>query len=217
MIATGIDAQEVRQMLTFVADKIIKEEAHLNALDAALGDGDHGITMRIGFEAIARKIAELDSGAGLDRLFTEAGMTFMGATGGAIGVVMGKMLMAAGRTLTSHTRLGADELRDILNSMRTSVSNSGKVEEGDKTILDAILGACQSLSGDEPDLLDALGKAAGGAEASAQKTASMVCRVGRASRLGTRTLGHPDPGAISFAIILRTMSDWACAKVEEST
>jgi dihydroxyacetone kinase-like protein len=217
MVETEISPQELREMMVFVADRVSKAEAHLNSLDAALGDGDHGITMRLGFGAIVRRIAELDSTVGLDKLFLEAGATFMDATGGAIGVVMGKMLMAAGRSLRMRTRLGVVELRDALASMQASVANSGKVKPGDKTILDAISAAYLSLTGDEVNLLEALGKAASAAEASAQNTANLVCRVGRASRLGDRTLGHPDPGAVSFSIILRAMSDWLGAKKNSMT
>ena len=83
---------------------------------------------------------------------------------------------------------------------------------GDKTILDAVHASNQAMaSPDAQDIVDLafiVSKAAQAAEKAAQDTAGMICRVGRASRLGARTLGCPDPGSVSFGIILRAMADW---------
>src|SRR6185295_10941766 len=99
MSITAIDRRGLSQMLIFVANEIIRREADLNALDAAVGDGDHGITMRIGFEAIRDRLAELDPATTIDGILRESGMAFLGATGGAIGVVMGKKPVAGGTAL----------------------------------------------------------------------------------------------------------------------
>ena len=212
MSETGIGVQDFREMIVFVAGKIAKEEVHLNSLDAALGDGDHGITMQLGFEAVVRKLGELDAQAGIDRLLDEAGMAFMAATGGASGVVFGKMFMGGAHSLKGTRRFGPREFKSLLRAMESSVSGAVKVKPGDKTVLDAVAGACQSIADSEDTLLKAFTKAATAAEAAAQGTANMICRVGRASRLGERSLGHPDPGAVSFSIILRAMADWLAAR-----
>ena len=199
-------------MMVFAAGRITEEEAHLNALDAAVGDGDHGITMQLGFEAVTRKLGELDLETGIDKLLVETGMTFMAATGGASGVVFGKMFMAGGRALKGLRQLGPGELKSLLKAMESSVSSAGKVKPGDKTVLDAIASASQSIADSEAPLGEVFTKAASASEAAAQGTANMICRVGRASRLGDRALGHPDPGAVSFSIILRAMADWLAAR-----
>ena len=208
MPETGIGAQDFREMIISVAGKIAQEEARLNSLDAALGDGDHGITMQLGFEAVARKLGELDMQTGIDNLLVEAGMAFMAATGGASGVVFGKMFMAGGRSLKGLRQFGPPEFKSLLKAMELSVSSAGKVKPGDKTVLDAVASAFQSIADSEAPLLEVFTKAATASEAAAQGTANMLCRVGRASRLGDRALGHPDPGAVSFSIILRAMADW---------
>jgi len=208
MPETGIGAQDFREMIISVAGKIAQEEARLNSLDAALGDGDHGITMQLGFEAVARKLGELDMQTGIDNLLVEAGMAFMAATGGASGVVFGKMFMAGGRSLKGLRQFGPPEFKSLLKAMELSVSSAGKVKPGDKTVLDAVASAFQSIADSEASLLEVFTKAATASEAAAQGTANMLCRVGRASRLGDRALGHPDPGAVSFSIILRAMADW---------
>jgi dihydroxyacetone kinase len=135
-------------------------------------------------------------------------MAFMSATGGASGVVFGKMFMAGGRSLKGLRQFGPPEFKSLLKAMESSVSSSGKVKPGDKTVLDAVASAFQSIADTEAPLLEVFTKAAAASEAAAQGTANMLCRVGRASRLGDRALGHPDPGAVSFSIILRAMADW---------
>jgi len=99
----------------------------------------------------------------------------------------------------------------MLSAMETAIAKAGRAKPGDKTILDAVHGANSALAGlnaTSDDLALLVSRAAQAANRAAQDTADMVCRVGRASRLGDRTLGCPDPGAVSFSIILREMAEW---------
>jgi len=211
MAITGIDQRSLSKMLVFVAGEIARHETELNDLDAAVGDGDHGITMRIGFEAIRDRLGQIDPATPIDGILRESGSAFLGATGGAIGVVMGKMLLAGGKALQGVLEIRAPHFRLLLTSMETSVAASGKVKPGDRTILDAIHGAAAATKASDSgaqDLDAIVDLAASAAQDAARSTAGMLCRVGRASRLGNRVLGHPDPGATSFAIILRAMHDW---------
>ncbi len=211
MAISQIDRHGLSQMLVFVAGEIARREAEFNALDAAVGDGDHGITMRIGFEAIRERLGQLDPATSIDGILRESGSAFLAATGGAIGVVMGKMLLAAGKALHGVQEIRAPEFRMLLNAMETSAAASGKVKPGDRTILDAIHGAVRATTACDCDAknLDAIvDLSASAAQDAARSTADMLCRVGRASRMGNRALGHADPGAMSFAIMLRAMHDW---------
>lgn len=196
-------------MLVFVAAEIERREAELNALDGAAGDGDHGITMRLGFEAIRDRLQQLDPATSTAEILRESGSVFLGVTGGAIGVVMGKLLMAGGKSLAGVPAIRPQGFRLLLAAMETSVAAGGKVKPGDRTILDAIHAASAAVANSEDEDLEAvMDRAATAAEQAAKSTADMLCRVGRASRLGNRVLGHPDPGATSFAIILRSMHAW---------
>ena len=209
MAPNSINAADLRQMLAFVSETMVREEAYLTSLDAAIGDGDHGITMRVGFNAIKQKVVSLAEGVGIDAVLREAGLSFMGATGGAIGVLLGKMLMAAGSSTKGQQEIGGAELRTLMSSMETALVAAGKAKPGDKTLLDAVHAANEALAGEvQPDLLSALTQASDGARRGAESTAQMPARVGRSSRLGDRALGNPDPGAISFSIILRAMAEW---------
>jgi len=207
----NITPSDLRRILCFVAEAIGKEEAHLNSLDAAIGDGDHGITMRVGFEAVKAKVGALDASVTIDGVLTESGVAFMGATGGAIGVLLGRMLMSAGAALQGCKEIGTRELRVLLNSMETAVASAGKAKPGDKTILDAVHAANQAVATTaeaDQSLPNMLSRASLAAGTAAQNTAGMRARIGRASRLGDRVLGHPDPGAVSFSIIMRAMAEW---------
>ena len=207
----NITPADLRRILCFVAETIGKEEAYLNSLDGAIGDGDHGITMRVGFEAVKATVGALDASVTIDGVLTESGAAFMGATGGAIGVLLGRMLMSAGAALQGCKGIGTSELRVLLNSMETAVASAGKAKPGDKTILDAVHAANQAVATTaeaDQSLPNMLSRASLAAGTAAQNTAGMRARVGRASRLGDRVLGHPDPGAVSFSIIMRAMAQW---------
>jgi phosphoenolpyruvate---glycerone phosphotransferase subunit DhaL len=219
MAISAIDQRCLSQTLMFVADEIARREAELNALDAAVGDGDHGITMRNGFEAIRERLGQLDPATPIDGILRESGTAFLGATGGAIGVVMGKMLMAGGKALQGVQEIRAAEFQLLLTAMEASVAATGKVKPGDRTILDAIHAAAAATTAGNSgtkDLDTTVDVAASAAEEAARGTAEMLCRVGRASRLGNRVLGHPDPGATSFAIILRATHEWIMSSAPDN-
>jgi len=203
----GINVQALRRCLNAAAAAILAAESQLNALDSAIGDGDHGITMRLGFEAVKESLLTLKESSGIDEVLKEAGSAFMGATGGAIGPLLGGMFIASGNALSGKTEIGPAEFKLMLQSMEGSLARMGKAKPGDKTILDAVHAACKAASEDErQEIGEVCGKAAAAAAEGAQKTASMLSAKGRSSRLGDRTLGHADPGAVSFSLILQAFA-----------
>ena len=214
MKSDRIYAQDLKEMLRFAGRRIEEDESRLNELDAAVGDGDHGITMRIGFQAIQATLDAVPPETSLTDVLKEAGKVFMGETGGAIGVIFGRMLIGGGNALTGVSEIGPAELKTLLDAMGASVVKAGKAQPGDKTLLDALHGACESLKTPPPcaSLAEAFSRAADGAEEGARSTADMLCRLGRGSRFGDRVIGHRDPGAVSFSLVLRSMADWVNAK-----
>jgi dihydroxyacetone kinase phosphoprotein-dependent L subunit len=208
MSAAKIDPAGLRRMLLAAADEIIRQEPRLNALDSAVGDGDHGITMRLGCEAVKMRLGELDDAAGFDTILQESGLAFLGVTGGAIGVILAKMLMGAGHAMSATAAMGAPEVKTMLEAMENAIARAGKAKPGDKTILDAVHAAAGAVD-INASASEALFQAAAAAKNAADETANMVCRIGRGSKLGDRTLGHPDPGAVSCSIILRAFADAA--------
>jgi dihydroxyacetone kinase phosphoprotein-dependent L subunit len=214
MTMTHISAMELREMLAYTGKRIEAEEPALTALDSAIGDGDHGITMRLGFQAIKKATAGLPENASISSVLTTAGNAFMGGTGGAIGVILGRALIAGGKALADAQQIGPEEFKTMLCAMEEGVVKVGRAKPGDKTLLDALHAAVVSLattSGND-SLEKIASRAADAGETGAQGTADIPCRLGRASRLGDRALGHRDPGAVSFSLILRAMSDWINGK-----
>jgi dihydroxyacetone kinase phosphoprotein-dependent L subunit len=207
--ALAIPAVEFRSALLHVCDAIQLQEPYLNRLDSAIGDGDHGITMRLGFSAVRKRLLEMPDEVAVGTLLVEAGKAFMRSTGGAIGVILGQALVSAGVTTGGTTELGLGELRSIFGAMEKAVAEKGKARPGDKTLLDPLHALNDALSTlpEGTAAADALVAAATAAEQGAKDTAAMSCRIGRASKLGERSLGHPDPGAVSFSLIVRALSE----------
>lgn len=211
MATTAIGAAELQEMLRYTADALAKEEPRLNALDAAIGDGDHGITVRLGFQAVRKAMENSSACTEIGAVLGGAGRAFMGATGGAIGIVLGKMLICGQDALKGRETLGVDEFKRWLKEMESTITAVGKAKPGDKTILDAVHAAAiatSTLSSERNNIAEAFLAAGQAAEKAANETANMLCKVGRASRLGERVLGHPDPGAVTFSIILHSFYRW---------
>ncbi len=210
-MVSAISPAGLQELLLAAGEAVEREEAKLNALDSAIGDGDHGITMRIGFQAIKKAIETLPPNSLPEQIWTVSGNAFMGSTGGAIGIILGRALIAAGEAMRGHTSLGVAEWKLCFQAMEQAVCKAGKAQPGDKTVLDALHGVNEALAAANEDMGSAelLSIASKGAEEAAAATANMMCRKGRASRLGDRALGHPDPGTVSLSIIARAMADRA--------
>ncbi|MGP8258311.1 MAG: dihydroxyacetone kinase subunit DhaL [Methanoregula sp.] len=208
----AISGAELRDALLHVCDVVQENEQHLNDLDSAIGDGDHGITMRIGFAAVRKRLLVLPADAASGALLVETGKTFMQSTGGAIGVILGRAFVASGIGIGGAKQMGSEEFRSCFAAMEKAVAQTGKAMPGDKTLLDplhALNEALSSLPAGTP-ASSLLAAAAAAAEKAAQGTADTPCRIGRASKLGDRALGHADPGAVSFALIVRALSESLC-------
>jgi dihydroxyacetone kinase-like protein len=217
-----MNSMGVRELFLAAGEAVERKEAHLNALDSAIGDGDHGITMRLGFQAVRKTIEALPSDVLPGEIFSAAGKAFMRSTGGAIGVLLGRALTAAGEAIQGRAGMGPADWRLCFKAMEETISATGKAKPGDKTLLDPLHAVNETLAqaGDVLETAELLTLAADTAERSAQGTASLLCRMGRASRLGDRALGHPDPGAVSFSMITRAMAnrahDLPCVAFSES-
>lgn len=200
-------------MLLQVADKIIAAEPELSEADRRLGDGDHGIGMQRGMEAAKAKLAETPDEATVGELFGAMGSAMMSSMGGASGVVFGSLFRAGSKALKeSPTEFTSQGLADLLSSAGETVMKRGGAKPGDKTMLDALVPAAEKAAKCTGlPIADALDQAATIAEAGRDASCDLIATMGRAKTLGERSIGHPDAGACSVAIILRTMADAAGA------
>ena len=180
---------------------LIDHVEELTALDAAIGDGDHGLNMKRGALAIRAKLPELETKNLNDALKT-MGMTCMSTIGGSSGPVFGTLLVTLGKELPEHP--AAADVAQALAAGIAALSRLGKVEVGHKTLLDVLDPVQKVLAAGGDDLVARVKQCAFD---SAQATAAMDAIKGRASFLGDRALGHVDPGSRSMALIIGTLCD----------
>ncbi len=203
MAELALDTEVVTEMLRGVAHAVIAQVDVLTDADLAIGDGDHGIGMRRGFEAAL--IALEATPATIDVAFRTTGMAIMANTGGAAGAVFGTLFTGGAKAFAGCETITGDSFCGFLDAAQASVAKRGGVVEGQKTMLDALGPAARVAKGIE-GLPEAIAAAAQGAKDGAEATKDMIATTGKARSLGERSLGHPDPGAISVAIILDAMN-----------
>ncbi|WP_127996239.1 dihydroxyacetone kinase subunit DhaL [Piscinibacter defluvii] len=180
---------------------LVDHVEELTDLDSAIGDGDHGLNMKRGALAIQGKLPELEAKSLNDALKT-MGMTCMSTVGGSSGPVFGTLLVTLGKELPADPN-AADVARALAAGI-AALSRLGKVEVGQKTLLDVLDPVQKVLAAGGGDIVDRVRRCA---LDSAQATAQMDAIKGRASFLGERALGHVDPGSRSMALIIAALCD----------
>jgi dihydroxyacetone kinase-like protein len=194
-LSVAIDREALADLIETVSRSVIDHAEELTALDQAIGDGDHGLNMKRGFEAV---LAERDQYAGkpLPDALKAIGMTLVMKVGGASGPLYGTLFMSLAKDLpASPTR---DDLVRAAGTAIEAVKARGKAEVGQKTMLDVLVPAREALAaGADP---------VAAANAAAEATIPMKATRGRASFLGDRSIGHMDPGARSSALIIAAVS-----------
>ena len=194
--------------MTEVAVAVRAQRDRLTQLDAAIGDGDHGINMVRGFDAVEQALARQGGDPLPGQLLIACGKTLVATVGGASGPLWGSALRAAGRSLGDAAEIDAARLAAAVDAALAAIKELGAAELGDKTIVDALepaAAALRSAVGAGEPLSRAVDAAAAAAEEGARATSPLQARKGRASYLGERSIGHQDPGATSTALILRAL------------
>jgi dihydroxyacetone kinase-like protein len=191
------------------AQALREQREYLTGLDAAIGDGDHGINMDRGFTAVLEKLpggwaAEADVGT----ILKTVGTTLVSTVGGASGPLYGTAFLRAGTALAGKQDLQPSDVAAGLEAALEGIQARGRAQRGEKTMVDALAPAVDALkaalAAGQP-LTDALRTAADAAEQGMQATIPMVATKGRASYLGERSAGHQDPGATSTVLLLQAM------------
>ena len=213
-----MDAATITSWMREINVVVRAERDHLVQLDAAIGDGDHGTNMVRGFEAVDLAIkgaVEADGGAPPGKLLILAGRTLVSTVGGASGPLWGSALRSGGRVLGDQPNFGGGQLVEVLAAALASVKDLGTASVGDKTMVDALEPAVETLRARlaEGVALDrALEDAASAAETGMRATIPIQARKGRASYLGERSIGHQDPGATSTTLILGALASTVSAE-----
>lgn len=196
----GPDTQ--RALIECAASIIGDHAEELTRLDQAIGDGDHGVNMKRGFDAIAKateEIAGLPPGPALQK----AGMLLVMSVGGASGPLYGSLLMGMAKAAPDRIATRKD-VTEMLAEGVTAVKNRGKSDAGAKTMLDVLVPVLAALRDGHRPAVDA---ARAAADAGLAATKEMKATKGRASFLGERSIGHLDPGARSSALLVHAVCD----------
>ncbi|WP_205327282.1 dihydroxyacetone kinase family protein [Glycomyces sp. YM15] len=195
--------------LDAMAEAIDAAADELGRLDSVAGDGDHGIGMRRGVNAgrdAAR--AAIAAGAGAGTALTRCADAWSARAGGTSGAIWAAMLRELGGSLGDDTAPTRTDVAAGCSRARDAVMAFGKARVGDKTMVDAIVPFAETLNAAVADgrpLADAWSHAARAAQTAADRTADLAASLGRARSHGERSIGTPDPGAISFALLTRTV------------
>ncbi|MFP3578779.1 dihydroxyacetone kinase subunit DhaL [Arthrobacter sp. SIMBA_036] len=197
-------------VLAEVRDVVVEHEDELGKLDAIAGDGDHGIGMRRGVDAAAAA-GKAASGSSVQRILEAAGEAWSEKAGGTSGALWGSAVIAAGQSLANRETYASADAAAAVKAFVRAITELGKADPGDKTMVDALLpfrdAFLAELDGGTP-LDRALAAAAAAAQSAAAATAELRPLKGRARPLAEKSLGHPDPGAVSFGLIAARISQF---------
>jgi phosphoenolpyruvate---glycerone phosphotransferase subunit DhaL len=200
-------AAQLRRFLELFAARLKDRRAELTALDARIGDGDHGINMDRGFGAVGARLPEL-AAADLGATSKAVGMTLISTVGGASGPLYGTFFLRLATALGDTDAVDAARLGEALRAALEGVRQRGHAETDDKTMVDAMAPAVDAYQAAVPDGLEAALRAAADAAAVGRdRVTPLVARKGRASYLGERSAGHQDPGATSTTILFEALRD----------
>src|SRR3954454_21599400 len=195
-----ISVEELADWLREFGRLVTAHRDELTALDAAIGDADHGTNMERGMSAVVAGLG----GDTVAKLCKQAGMTLVSTVGGASGPLYGTFLLRFGSSAGDVAELDATGFATAMRAGLDGIVARGKAEREDKTMYDALAPAIEALEAGRGGPLDvALRTAAEAADKGRDATIEMLARKGRASYLGERSIGHQDPGATSAALLVR--------------
>ena len=185
-----------------------ENKEYLGRIDAIAGDGDHGIGMSRGSKAAAEAANETQGG--VETVLSAAGHAFGDKAGGTSGILWGVLLEGVGKGLGNTEAVTGTRLAEAVQSSAQHLQGFSKAALGDKTMLDALFPFVDTLIGEVDGgaaLSDAWRSAADTCRAAAEATASLVPKIGRARPLAERSVGTPDPGAVSLGLIVTAIGD----------
>lgn len=204
-----VTPQIFRAMIMKVGEEIISEKDWLSELDGIIGDGDHGITMEIGWKAVQSAMADAPEDETIDGTCKRMAKAFLDAVGASSGPLYATAFLRAGSAVGNRLNLDSGAMAGWIGAASQGIRERGRAEPGDKTMVDAWAPAAavaQSRASKGASTLETLMAARDAAEEGMQSTAAMESKRGRSAKLGARSVGHVDPGAASTFVMLRAMT-----------
>lgn len=192
-----------------IAKNIIENKEYLTELDRAIGDADHGINMSKGFNAVNDKLDEM-KGKDWGYILKTVAMTLISTIGGASGPLYGTAFLKSSAVVNGKMDIDKEDVLNIFEQSIEGIKMRGKSNQGDKTMLDALIPAFEALKkayDEGEDTKAAFKKAEKAALEGVEYTKTIIAKKGRASYLGERSIGHQDPGATSTYIMIKSINE----------
>ncbi|MFN2195901.1 MAG: dihydroxyacetone kinase subunit DhaL [Anaerolineales bacterium] len=200
-------SKDVEFVVRVIADTVIENEQYFSELDGVVGDGDFGYSVARGFEKVLAEWDNMDHSLPGNFLKNVAS-AIVGAVGGVSGTIWGTAFLRAGMTLGDKTEISQEDVIAMFRSAIEGIKKRGKSDLGDKTLLDALVPAVDTLEqafNEGKSASDALDEAAVVARQSAEATRPMLAKRGRAAYTGERSIGTLDAGAVAMAVLFEAV------------
>lgn len=208
-VLTELNAADARNMLLYIADKMISKKPYLTEIDSAIGDGDHGIGMAGGMQKAKRKLLTMEAEENAYAVFEAAGKAMLLSMGGASGVIFGSLYLAGAKGMEPKAVITAEDLAGMERKSLGAIQERGKARVGDKTMVDALVPAVEAMERTCGEgLLKMLKAAEEAAEQGVEDTKKYQAKFGRAKSLMERAIGYQDAGATSVWLIIQGMREF---------
>jgi dihydroxyacetone kinase-like protein len=204
----GFSLQQGSIISSNIIKTIQRNKQYLSDLDGMVGDGDHGINMNKGATLCAATLEKTpgDLAHGLSVL----SKTFMGSIGGAMGPLYGMFFQGMAKACEGKETIDSAVFEEMLKSGEAEIRSISEAQVGDKTMMDTLVPAIAAYSAavdSGKGLIESLEAMRKAAIAGRDSTKDLMAKVGRSSRLGERSRGVLDPGAVSLCLVVEAMAD----------
>ncbi|SEI88929.1 dihydroxyacetone kinase, C-terminal domain [Bhargavaea ginsengi] len=207
-----LTAQDFRSYFKQIVEMIEEEKDYLCELDRKLGDGDHGVTMSIGWQAVNEKLDnELSQEEDCAKVSIVAGKTFLSAVGSSVGPLYATGFMRGAKEIKGQTEVNEEDLVNYWVAFGKGIQERGQAEVGDKTMVDTLEPFYRTLEEEYTSSRDfnaSFDRAVEAAKAGMESTKDLLSKRGRSSRLGDRSIGAQDPGATSAYLIVSKFQEY---------
>lgn len=204
-----VDTEALKHALINTSELIVDSEPELTEIDTVIGDGDHGLGMKNGFNSM-KEMLELEDFDSPYDLFHACGICLIKNMGGTSGVLFGTLFIGGLNLIKNKQALSCTDIVDFFDKGYGEICRRGRAKLGDKTMIDALEPAIKGMRGiatDETNMHDLLFVGYKGALAGVENTKKMLPHQGRSKNFREKALGWPDPGAVSVSLLFKGMSE----------
>ncbi|MCP3027825.1 dihydroxyacetone kinase subunit DhaL [Halobacillus sp. A5] len=208
-----LSSYDLKNFFKTVADMMEEEKDYLCELDRKIGDGDHGVTMSIGWQAVNEILdADLKDEEDCGKISVAVGKTFLSAVGSSVGPLYATGLMKGAKSGKKKNVMNELDLVEYWVAFARGIKERGQAEVGEKTMVDTLEPFANTLEAkyeETQKFFESFEHAVRDAEKGMKSTKDIISKKGRSSRLGDRSIGAQDPGATSAFMILSAFQKFA--------